>query len=682
MTLEPTIIIAAIGIATDDAKRASLLRDGARRLLFDPSAIADVAAAAIKPTDDVATQAAAALLSSTLDEARMATENGAPEGAALTEALAAALTAWDSAHPFEPELRLRLAQIYARAGIAPPPFAKLSADVMAKGNVAYEDMPDLDALLNPIFRELGDEPIQVHAALVELLAGLPPEMTAILVSMTIARQGALEARLGLYWLLDPKPALRLAAATALLSLADAGTLAPELGALLPALRKLLPDDPARAAVDGAIRRHMRSGHAGTTSSVPTIHRAAASLPDGAGAQSLIAAVQTGRHRVVAMAMLKQGHGVKDAFLIPCGSATEQKHMLTRILDEIETFDIPPQTLAKALARGLGEGLALGLMPAPGLVDLAEILGPDALVPVSGEARAILVSIGAAETLANLPATDHTMLLNASADWINRFDQAGSWFEDTTALRAALARARTGSGREAAVWKHIEMRRDWWARHFAVSAATLQSATGLDSTLWLSFAAVAQALMDGHSLKRIPIMADIVAMTLEANAAINRNVSPKSQSGAQEDIGSLLAQAGMNQAYLQGYLTALVITPLEPSPEDWLGSLLSGIEFPGEGVIDRLIGFIMDHANQTDNDAVDPKAVAQALETLKEDDLKDWAAGFNDLVKATRRSWSTKLLAADDKRVLRDIERIAKGAEAGGLRAVLPSWVARRYAMRQ
>ena len=675
-------MIAAIGAATDDAARARLLRDGARGLLFDPSAIADVAAAAINPADDVAGQAAAALLSSALDEARMATENGVPEGASLTEALATALTAWDSAHPFAPELRLRLAQIYARAGLAPPPFATLSADVMAKGNVAPEDMPDLDALLNPIFRELGDEPIQVHAALVELLAGLPPELAAMLVSMTIARQGALETRLGLYWLFDPKPDLRLAAATALLSLADAGTLVPELGALLPALRKLLPDDPARAALDGAIRRHMRIGGARTKSSISTIHRAAASLPDGAGAQSLIAAVQVGGRRAVAMAMLKQGHGLKDAFLIPCGSATEQKHMLTCILDEIETFGIPPETLAEALARGLGEGLALGLMPAPGLVDLVEILGPDALIPVSGEAGAILVSIGAAETLASLPAAGLTDLLNASADWINRFDQADSWFEDTTALRAALARARTRNGQEAAVWKHIEARRDWWARHFAVSAATLKYARGLDPTLWLACAAVARAILDGLSLNRIPIMADIAAMTLEANAASNGNVSARSRSGAQEDMGSLLAQAGMNEAYLQGYLTALVITPLEPSPEDWLGSLLSGIEFPGEGVIDRLIGFIMDHANQTDHDAGDPKAVSQALDALKEGGLKDWAAGFDDLVKATRRSWSPKLLAADDKRVLRDIEQIAKGGEAGALRAVLPSWVARRYATRR
>ena len=682
MFLEPSSLIDAIAAAPDDAARARLLRNGARGLLVEPTSIADVAAAVLDPAEDDRQKAAAVLLSSALDEARMAAENGAPEGSSLLDALAADLSTRDAAHPFAPVVRLRLAQIYARAGLVPPPFATLSADVMAAADSAPEDMPDLGRLLDPILKEIGDEPLQVHAAIVELLAGLPPELAAMLVSMTVARPGAVEARLGLYWLLDPTPDLRLAAATALLSRAEAGTLAPDLGALLPALRRVLPGDPARAAVDAAIRRQMRSGAAVPAAPAVTIHRAAISLPDGAGAQSLVAAVRTGSRRGVAMAMLKQGHGVKDAFVIPCASATEQKRMIASILGEIETFDVPPEALAAALSRGLGEGLALGLMPAAGLVDLVDILGPGALATVCGETEAILASIGAADALAGLSAARRTALVDASADWIDRFGQADSWFEDTGALRAAIARARTDTGRETAVWKHLETRRDWWARQFAVCAAALKPAAGLDSTLWLSFAAVTQALVEGRSLKRIPIMADIVAMTLDADAARDGQGAPVPRSGAQEDAGLLLAQAGMNAAYLQGYFTALAIAPLQPSPEDWLASLLCGIEFPGEGTIDRLMGFIMMHANKTDDDASDPQAVTRAVAALTRDDLRDWSAGFDDLVTATRRSWPTRLLAADDKRVLRDIEMIAKGADGDTLRAVLPSWVARRHALRR
>lgn len=680
--LDPTSLIHAIGAALDDATRARLLRDGARDLLRDPTGIDEIVAVGIDPADEATGQTAAALLASALDEARMAAENDVPEGGALLDAAVAAVTAWAADRPLDPAQRLRLAQIYARAGLAAPPFARLTADIVAKSDVPSGDMPDLGALLDPILEEMGDAPLQVHAALGEFLAGLPPELAGVLITMTVERPGKVEARLGLYWLLDPTPDLRLAAATALLSRAEAGTLAPDLAALLPTLRKWLPDDAARAALDGVIRRQMRRGGAPAAAPASTLHRAAASLPDGAGAQSLVAAFQTGSRRGVAMMMLKQGHGVKDTFVIPCASATEQKQIFARILGEIETFDISPDTLAEALARGLGEGLEMGRMPAPGSVDLAEILGPDALTPAAGEAEAILEAIGAAGALADLPATRRTALLKASADWADRFDQAGNWFEDTGALRAAIARARTDKGRETAVWTHLSTRRDWWARQFAVCAATLKSAAGVDPALWLSFAAVAQALLEGRSLKRIPIMTGIMAMTLEADAARDDAVAPIDGGGPADESAALLSQAGITDAYLHGYLTALAITPQEPSPQDWLGGLLGGIEFPGEGALDRLMGFVVFQANALDEDAGDPETTARALATFDAEDLKQWAKGFDTLVTATRSCWPARTLAADDKRVLKDIARVANGAEGETLRKVLPSWVAQRHALRR
>lgn len=155
-----------------------------------------------------------------------------------------------------------------------------------------------------------------------------------------------------------------------------------------------------------------------------------------------------------------------------------------------------------------------------------------------------------------------------------------------------------------------------------------------------------------------------------------------RAGAPAGIGLLLAQAGISAAYLQGYLTALAIAPLQPSPQDWLGALLGGIEFPGEGVIDHLIGFLMMQANEADENAGDPEIVASALAALDENGLNDWSAGFNALVTATRSSWPAKHLRPDDKRILRDIERMAEGAEDDTLRNVLPSWVARRHDLRR
>jgi hypothetical protein len=511
-----------------------------------------------------------------------------------------------------------------------------------------------------------------------MLAGLPAEPAAALVSMIVARPGPVEARLGLYWLLDPRPDLRLAAATALLSRAGAGGLPADLAALLPTIRKWLPEDGARAAVDAAIRRQMRDGIARLAPGHVIIHRAAASLPDGAGAQSLIASVQIGSRRAVAMAMLKLGHGVKDAFLLPCTSATEQKRLLARVLDEIETHDLSPGALSAALARGLGEGLALGRLPATGMVDMAEIWGPEALLPTGAGVGDILAAIGATQALAELSQATRRALVQASEDWPERFDHLDSWFEDTGPLREAIGRARTETGQETAVWKHLEARRDWWARILASSAAVLQ---GVGDPVWLSFAAVAQALIDGTALKRLPIMAEIVDMTLEAWES-RLGDGPGARSGPSGDIDDLLAEAGISAPFLHGYLVALAISPRAPSPEAWLGPLLGGVEFPGEGSVNRVMEIVIGRANGIDDEAGNAEAMAQVLRALDTDDMRDWAAGFDALVTAAPRAWPTKALAADDKRMLRAIAKVAKGSEDPGLPGPLPAWIAERHARRE
>lgn len=675
MTEESFPPLTALSAARGDDARARLVRSGGLALLAHPDAAASVAAAALAPEGDLARDAQA-LLSAALDEARMAVENNVPEGAALIDALAATLTARDVAEPFSPGLRLMLAKVYASAGLVPPSFATLMDGPVFDDSAA--GMPDLDALLGPVLQDAGDAPGQAHGALSEMLAGLPAEPAAALVSMIVARSGPLEARFGLYWLLDPRAELRLAAATALLSRSGAGGLPADLATLLPTIRKWLPEDGARAAVDAAIRRQMRDGIARPVPGHVTIHRAAASLPDGAGAQSLIASVQIGSRRAVAMAMLKQEHGVKDAFLLPCASASEQKRLLARVLDEIETHDIPPEALSATLARGLGEGLALGRLPATGMVDMAEIWGPESLLPTGSGAADILAAIGATQTLADLSQAQSRKLVQASADWPERFDHLDSWFEDTGPLRAAIGRARTETGQETAVWKHLETRRGWWARILASSAAVLQ---GAGDPVWLSFAAVAQALIDGTALKRLPIMAEIVDMTLEAWES-RLDHGPRARDGRSDDIDGMLAQAGLSGPLLHGYLVALAISPRAPRPEAWLGPLLGGIEFPGEGSVNRVMEVVIGRANGIDDEAGNPEAMAQVLRALDAEDMRDWATGFDALVTAARPAWPAKALAADDKRMLRTIAKVAQGADDPGLPGLLPAWIAGRHARRE
>ena len=596
----------------------------------------------------------------------MAVENDLPEGRALLSALAEAVAAREGRAPLAVPERLALARAYASAGLVPPPFATLTADSFAGQVPDGATMPDLSEILDPILRDAGEALGQAHAAMAELLAGLPPELATMLVSMTVARPGAAEARLGLYWLLDPRADIRLAAATALLS---RSALPPDLAPLLPTLRKWMPDDPARAAADALIRAQMRAGARPVTQAVK-VHRTAASLPDVVGAQSLAAAVQIGSRRAVAMVMLKAGHGVKDAFLIPCASTTEQKALMARVLEEVEAFDLPPPALAAILVRGLGEGLALGRPPAPGMVDMAEIWGPEALTPQPFAAADILAALGP------LPGPlSEAALIQSSSVWLDRFPHLHSWFEDTGPLREALSRARTEKGLEAAVWKHLATRRDHWARIIAASAAVLHAA---EDPNWPAFAAVARALTDDHPLKRIPVLHDIVGITLAASA---------DGAGAQPDMPgdgaeALLASAGLRKAFLDGYLTAYAIAPVAPPPEVWLGHLLGGIAFPGDGAINRIMAAVSDRIAQIEDMAPEPATMAATLGALAPEDLQDWCTGFYALVTAAPRAWPARSLGADDKRILRALADAAEGQPDPGLATVLPAWIAGRHARRK
>lgn len=665
MTTRPDPLLTALSRAPDDATFARLLRDGGPALLRDPSGIDAVAFAAMGAPGEI-TDAAACLLSYALDEARMALENDLPEGPALLTALAEAVAEREGKAPLTVPERLAFARAYASAGLVPPPFATLSADNFV-GQVPHgAAMPELGEILDPVLRDAGEAVGQAHAAMTELLAGLPPDLATMLVSMTVARPGAAEARLGLYWLLDPRADIRLAAATALLT---RPALPPDLAPLLPSLRKWMPDDPARAAVDALIRAQMRAGARPVAPAVK-VHRTAASLPDGVGAQSLAAAVQIGSRRAVAMAMLKAGHGVKDAFLIPCASATEQKALMARVLEEVDAFDLPPPALATILARGLSEGLALGRPPAPGMVDMAEIWGPEALTPQPFAAADILAALGP------LPGPlSEAALIQSSSVWLDRFPHLHSWFEDTGPLREALSRARTEKGLEAAVWKHLATRRDHWAWIMAASAAVLHAAS---DPHWPAFAAVARALTGDHPLKRIPVLHDIVGITLAAKAD-----GPGAGIDTPGDAAeTLLASAGLRATYLDGYLTAYAIAPTAPPTEVWLNTLLGGLEFPGEGSINRIMAALSDRIAQIEEMAPDWATMAAALGALTLEDWQDWCTGFHALVTAAPRAWPARSLGTDDKRILRALADAAEGQPDPGLATVLPAWIAGRHARRK
>jgi len=525
-----------------EAAGAARIREEADAFLRAPEGIGAVLRVVTTDAREPRRETACALLSAALHGARMAAENGSAEGPRLLGLVEDAMRDLDASQALDARGRIRLAQVYARAGLEPPPEAMLTPDLLeGMTRHAAGEMPDTGAMLAEVLGQFGQDALSAHAVLGEVMAALPPDIRARFVLMIAGHANPVAARLALYWLLDRVADVRLAAAKALLSRANTGQLDARLSALLPLLRKWLPAEPARAMVDAAIKAVLR--HGGAPAHVPgwTVQRVVATLPDGAGAQSIAALIQQGRRRAVAMLLLKQGYGVRDAFIQHVRSAREQQRYLAEIGEQISLLEMDPDFVALALARALGDGLANDSLPPPGLIEIAEIWGGEALNPAPSDARSILGTIGAEEVIAQTSEAVRAKQIESEAALL-ALPHFESWFEDTAELGDALAQARGKRAREAAAWRHLETRRAWWTRQAAICAATLKASTGAGRTLWVSFAASARAMLDGRPLHDIPMMQHLVEMSL-AVAGSRPGGGGRRGGAATREAGGTRAPAG-------------------------------------------------------------------------------------------------------------------------------------------
>ena len=194
---------------------------------------------------------------------------------------------------------------------------------------------------------------------------------------------------------------------------------------------------------------------------PKIHRVVSSLIDGSGAQSISMAIQSGSRRALAVVLLKQSFGVKDAFVVPCASATEQKKMIGQILDEAGAVDTTADYAFSALSWGLADGQANGTMPAAGLLDVIETAGFGDLRPREADITDIVSEADPDGKVSALTARARGSLIMASECWPDLFNISDSWFEDSDASAAAIENATTQNVMNRKLWQHLEARRDFW-----------------------------------------------------------------------------------------------------------------------------------------------------------------------------------------------------------------------------
>jgi yecA family protein len=639
------------------------------------------------------------ILSAALEGAQMTQEKGQARGGVLIAALEKTVAQLTSEGALTTYGSLSLSRAWVWAGLVPPVQLGSSEEFPDESELGPLDTGQAEAMIDEVFGDLIEQAegdvAAVHGTLTEMLPSLPVDVRAMIITSALTRPDEIFGRLGCAFLLDPAQDTRLAAAQGLAARLAAGHLEAEVAAQLVILRSWLPKDAARTRIDTLLRDAMRQGVSGGAITKPwKVHKVLATLPDGTGAQSIGVSIQSGSRRAMAMLLLKQDFGVKDAYVIPCTSASDQREIIASLEADTGALPVSPSYLATALELALDDGLSRGLPPAAGLVEIAEVCGLTGLRPQNQTTSDLLSKLDSEDHLVARSPQARGRLINASLYWLDDHPLIDSWFEDSDASRNVLDKQRAPRAIESALWKWLETRCDWWARIIARSAMLLQAGGHDDAE---SFIATAQSLLEGRALRKIPIMREIHEQTIGAwmygdgvDGAIDPEIdlhmlkdtddlpSPPAPEKKGE-LARLLKGSPLSPDSIDGYLAAICIAPKMITPDRWLTPVLNAaLPAPPAPSLQRFLDLLLLRYNATLTNLADPKDLVRTFKNMNSPGQRDWCEGFLEGRQNFKTSWPAKSLSPNDRAMLRQIETMAdNSAAAASVIPVLAAWLSGR-----
>lgn len=374
---------------------------------------------------------------------------------------------------------------------------------------------DLDAMLAAMAEACGGNVFALQAELAEQTSALPDShrggiVAALLASPTVAAQ---EAAIG--WLLDPGPMTRGATAALLQQAAEAKQVSATALRRLITMRNWLPGDE-RTGVDAIIRTCRQKGIDCAAAAIPVVHDVLASMIDGSGAQSIFIVLKDGRKQAVAALLLKQGVGVRDAWVDFGLTKQEAEMFLYRVESQADCYDSSIDYLRQALGHALATGAEAGALPPFGLVDVVERVGLSTINPSALPSERLV-----ADLIGDIPGEHRTPeavenVIKNSGNWENDYPSLESWFEDDASLDCLLGRKRLSAKRQVGLVlnEFLPARRARWAELLVWTALTLRQDEGTEDD-WKGLALVAQCLLENRPLDTIPLMITVAEKTVDA-----------------------------------------------------------------------------------------------------------------------------------------------------------------------
>jgi hypothetical protein len=397
------------------------------------------------------------------------------------------------------------------------------ADLIEHQSVAdFPGKRGVDRFLVEMAKQHDGDIFALQAHLAEDASAFPESHRAGIVAALLAAPDPTLREAATGWLLDAGATTRHDAASLLQQAAVAGHVSGTMLRRMITLRNWVPDDD-RPAVDAAIHACRQKGVDCAPLKTLEVRDVVASGFDGSGAQSIFLLSKEGRKQAVASLLLKQGIGVRDAWVRPGLTKAEADMFLFRVQSEVDIYDSSMDYVRQALGYFLAMNQESSVLPPFGLVDFVERAGLPAINPQTVPVESLV-----ARLVEDIPANrrrDAAVMksIKGSAGWEADFPFLDSWFEDDRAVDTLLKGKRLSAKRRIALVleQYLSTRRARWAETLAWTALALRRDEAMEKR-WVDFALVARELLGDRPLTDIPLMASIAAMTVEAWESRLRN----------------------------------------------------------------------------------------------------------------------------------------------------------------
>ncbi len=316
-------------------------------------------------------------------------------------------------------------------------------------------------------------------------------------------------------LLHPRAEVREIVMTALDSVISDITLSSISLSRLQAIQTWLPDE-YQGVVARWLREQRKKGVVFAKLSAAKILKIQASEVDGGGAQGLFLQIKDKRLIKLAGLLIKDGIGMKDAWITPGITSEEVTRYCREVLDDGVTLrNVDLNYICRMVNHFLAVTMEKGNVPNLHFLELQEALGVHFL-PEPLDVSALMEQL----SIQIEPFTQETIdkSLQRSAHWLKKKPFAASWYLENERVDRLVNRScsfvdglkvcRFEEAMDAVFDDEMEHTRAQWVFHFLWAALWLKASARKHEKAWQDSFLIAHTIQSGVPLRDIPLMSNI------------------------------------------------------------------------------------------------------------------------------------------------------------------------------